>query len=273
MGRFSLQYPRESINTVKRYNAHAVYALETIHKIVNTCPILHISFTSPTQPFPVTLPMIGQMGSFDRPSSGLGDPLEIYLHGYVSSRLMNTCQKANNEKPSEANDASTEGMPVCVAASQIDGLVLTLASFSHNYNYRSAVLYGYATPVKDEEEKLYAMELITNSIVPDRWHHTRLPITNAEMQSTGILKVRITSGSAKISAGQATDDKTDMSNESMLNSTWTGVLPISSTIGDPVSSDYNRVELPNYISEFIEDTNSDNKELSLKAAHGERRAM
>ncbi|KAH6887685.1 hypothetical protein B0T10DRAFT_539035 [Thelonectria olida] len=270
MGHFNLEYPKEAVNTVKRYNAHAVYALETIHRIVNTCQILHVSFTTTTQPFPVTLPMIGQMGSYDRPSADLGDPLDIYLHGYVSSRLMNTCRGSTND---EANGDNNEGMPVCIAASHVDGLVLALASYSHNYNYRSTVLYGYATPVKDEEEKLYAMELITNSVVPDRWRHTRQPITNAEIQSTGILKVRISSGSAKISAGQATDDKTDMSNEAMLDSTWTGVLPIYSTMGEPVPSSYNRVKLPTYVSEFAGDYNADNKELSLKAAQGERRAL
>lgn len=267
MGHFNLEYPKDATNTVKRYNAHAVYALETIHKIVNTCPILHISFTTTTQPFPVTLPMIGQMGSYERPSADLGDPLDLYLHGYVSSRLMNTC------KSTTGDEANNQGMPVCIAASHVDGLVLTLASYSHNYNYRSTILYGYATPVQDEEEKLYAMELITNSVVPDRWRHTRQPITRAESQSTGILKVRISSGSAKISAGQATDDKTDMANEAMLDSTWTGVLPIYSTMGEPVASPYNRIKVPGYIAEYAGDYNSDNKELSLKAAEGERRAL
>ncbi|KAI5459066.1 hypothetical protein BGZ63DRAFT_390231 [Mariannaea sp. PMI_226] len=270
MGRFNLEYPKEAVNTVKRYNAHAVYSLETIHKIVNDSQILHISFNTPSQPFPVTLPMIGQMGSFDRPSADLGDPLDLYLHGYVSSRLMNTCKSSLND---ETSGSEHQGMPVCVAASHVDGLVLTLASFSHNYNYRSTVLYGYANPVIDEDEKLYAMELITNSVVPERWDHTRLPITKAEIQSTGILKVRITSGSAKISAGQATDDKTDMANEAMLDSTWTGVLPIYPTMGEPVPSEYNRVKLPSYISDFSNDFNKDHKELSLKAAEGDRRAL
>ncbi|KAH7155925.1 hypothetical protein EDB81DRAFT_785796 [Dactylonectria macrodidyma] len=270
MGVRNLEYPKETTNTVKRYNAHAVYALETIHRIVNSSQILHVSFNTPSQPFPVTLPMIGQMGSFDRPSADLGDPLELYLHGYVSSRLMNTCKDSTS---GDSTPAGPKGMPVCIAASHVDGLVLTLTSYSHNYNYRSSVLFGYATHVTDEEEKLYAMELITNSVVPDRWRHTRLPPTKAEIQSTGILKVRIASGSAKISAGQASDDKSDMANEAMLDSTWTGVLPIYQTMGAPVPSSYNRVDLPDYVSEFANDYNTDNMELSLDAAKGERRAL
>lgn len=48
-------------------------------------------------------------------------------------------------------------MPVCFAASHVDGLVLARSAFNHSYNYRSAVLFGHAAPVVDEREKLYAM--------------------------------------------------------------------------------------------------------------------
>jgi nitroimidazol reductase NimA-like FMN-containing flavoprotein (pyridoxamine 5'-phosphate oxidase superfamily) len=75
--------------------------------------------------------MIGQMGSFTHPSRGLGDPLDCYLHGYVSSRIMNLSRKEG-----------IKGLPVCIAASKVDGLVLTLTPNSHNYNYRSSVLFG-----------------------------------------------------------------------------------------------------------------------------------
>lgn len=85
-------------------------------------------------------------------------------------------------------------------------------------------------------------------ILPNRWRHTRLPITKAEMQSTGILKVRITPGSAKVSAGQASNDKVDMNNQSMLNSTWTGVLLIFHALGEPVTSGYYPLELLSYIA-------------------------
>ncbi|KAF5013281.1 hypothetical protein FDECE_710 [Fusarium decemcellulare] len=267
MARHKLQYPKDSTNTIKRYKVHGVYELEHVHRIVNSCPILHISFNSPSQPFPVVLPMIGQLGSFERPSADINDPLNLYLHGYVSSRIMNLSQTTS------VDGEEFQGMPVCVAASQVDGLVLTLASYSHNYNYRSAVIFGYATIVKEEEEKLYAMELITNSVVPDRWKHTRLPPLPSEMQSTNILKVRIASASAKISAGQATDEKHDLNNDQIVDSTWTGVLPIRQTFGDPVPSPYNRVEIPSYITDFTKDSNDERKRLSFDAAQGERRAL
>src|SRR5579859_6191117 len=51
----------------------------------------------------------------------------------------------------------------------VDGLVLTFTPYSHNYNYRSAMLHGTATyldPITDYQEKLFAMELITNHVFP-----------------------------------------------------------------------------------------------------------
>ncbi|KAK0385242.1 hypothetical protein NLU13_7718 [Sarocladium strictum] len=274
MGRYELEYPKDANNTVKRHNergwsikpaqslyhhhltdspAAAIYALKTIHSLVNASPLLHISFTPPDSAFPTILPMIGQMGSFDRPSASISDPLDLYIHGYVSSRVMKVAR-------------SGKGLPVCVAVSFVDGYVLALSAFNHSYNYRSAVLFGHATIVEDQDEKLYALELITDGFLPGRWNNTRLPPLGAEMQSTSVLKVKIESGSAKFRDGQASDDKHDLENETALNSTWTGVIPIHQTYGDPIASSYNRVEFPGYATEFIEESNKENKEHCVKAA-------
>lgn len=189
--------------------------------------------------------MIGTMGSFENKSAGLGDYLDLYLHGYVSHRIMNTARGANGE----------EGMPVTVAASHADGLVLALSAFSHSYNYRSAVLFGHATSVEDEAEKLYAMEIITNKVLPGRWDHTRLPLTKTEVKSTGILKVRIASGSAKIRTGQVSDERKDMKDEDALNSIWTGVVPVYQAAGEPVPGPYNRVDVPEHVSGYVRSFN------------------
>ncbi|KAH7312339.1 hypothetical protein B0I35DRAFT_53314 [Stachybotrys elegans] len=255
MPHHTLQYPKNAANTVRRIGERGNYELEKIHGIVNSSLLLHVSFNPPDSPFPVTLPMIGQMGAFSRPSADIGDPMDLYIHGYVSSRIMNLTR-----------NGVEEGMPVCVAASHVDGIVLALSAFSHSYNYRSAVLFGYATLVEDDAEKDYAMELITNSVVPDRWSHTRLPPRKSEMQSTSILKVKITSGSAKIRAEGAHDDKHDMENKETVSSIWTGVLPIHQTIGEAIPSSYNAVELPTHISQFTSDFNAEGKAYSTDVA-------
>lgn len=262
MGRHTLEYPKTKDNTVRRHNERAIYALETIHRLINSSQLLDVSFNPPDSPFPVILPMIGHMGSFDRPSADIGDPLDLYLHGYVSSRMMNVARATDKDKP---EGDKQQGLPVCVSASHVDALILATSAFNHSYNYRSVVLFGYATLVEDEAEKMYAMELITNGVIPDRWKTSRQPPTKAEMQSTSILKVTITSGSAKFRDGGVSDDKHDLENAEAQSSVWTGVLPVFSSIGEPLPTTYNKVEVPANVTEFIKDYNTENKEYVLSA--------
>lgn len=108
--------------------------------------------------------MIGQMGSFARPSADVGDVLDLYLHGYVSSRMVNRARVAGTKSEDEGEDNHDEkkekkekkGLPLTVAATHVDGLVLSLTPYSHSYNYRSAVLFGHAEVVTDAAEKLWA---------------------------------------------------------------------------------------------------------------------
>lgn len=237
----------------------ASYALKAIHGLINSSQLLNVSFNPPNSPFPVILPMIGQMGSFDRPSADLGDPLDLYLHGYVSSRMFNTGRAASSDS------AQPDGMPVCVAASHVDGLVLALSAFASSYNYRSVVLFGHATIVEDNAEKLYAMELITDSVVPGRWANSRLPPTNGELQSTAILRVKIASGSAKFRDGGVGDEKQDLENEQVVNSYWTGVVPVHQVMPEPIPAPHNKIEVPRYLSEYIKDFNDESRNTAIDA--------
>ncbi|KAK0708341.1 hypothetical protein B0H67DRAFT_590041 [Lasiosphaeris hirsuta] len=260
MPRQELEYPNEPYSTVKRLSARGRYSLKTIHQIVNSSHMLHVSFNSSDSPFPAILPMIGQMGSFDRPSADLDDVLELYLHGYVSSRIINLT-RATPSDPS-----TPKGLPLSVAASHVDGLVLALTPNSHSLNYRSAVLFGHATLVTDVAEKLYAMELITNAIVPDRWRHTRVPPNAAEMQSTSVLRMRIATGSAKIRTGAPHDERGDIEDEELLERVWTGVVPMYQVFGEPVSGPYNKVEgVPGYLGEYAREANADSKRAAEEA--------
>ena len=82
--------------------------------------------------------------------------------------------------------------------------MLSLTPNSHSYNYRSAVLHGVATLVTDTAEKLWAMELITNSVCPGRYQNSRVPPDAAEMSSTQIMRMKVDSGSAKVREGIST---------------------------------------------------------------------
>lgn len=196
------------------------------------------------------------MGSFSRPSASLADPLDLYLHGYISSRIMNLSRSSTNP-----------GLPVCIAASRVDGLVLTLSPNTHNYNYRSAVLFGHASLVDATDEKLWAMQLITDSVVPGRWANTRVPPNAAEMASTQILRVRIDSGSAKVREGVPTDEKCDLDSEEVMRSVWTGVIPVYERFGEPVSGPYNQVlEVPEHVRGYRERFNMESERYAEGAA-------
>lgn len=154
--------------------------------------------------------------------------------------------------------AAKPGIPVCIAATKVDGLVLSLTPNSHSYNYRSAVLFGYAMPVMDVEEKVWAMEKITEKVLEGRWKETRIPPNAAEMQSTQILKVVVESGSGKVRDGPPGDERGDLEDEELLERCWTGVVPMKEVLGEPVASKYNRVEeVPGYVREFVEDWNGE----------------
>ncbi|KAF2008059.1 hypothetical protein P154DRAFT_419743 [Amniculicola lignicola CBS 123094] len=254
-------YPSQGFNTVNRYKHQATYDVETIHTIVNTTPVLHVSFVpDPSIPAPIVLPMIGQMGLSPTDQAAGSEDWKCYLHGYVSSRLMRLAD--------DAVKRGEQGLPLCVAATKVDGFVLTLTPNSHNYNYRSAVLQGFATIVEDTAEKIWAMELITNAVVPDRYANTRVPPDGAEMQSTRILKMKITGASGKVREGVPEDERKDMKREDVLDSVWTGVIPVYEKLGEPQPGPYNRVkEVPEHVRKFVDGENERREKYAFEAAH------
>src|SRR5947207_2709892 len=114
---------------------------------------------------------------------------------------------------------------------KVDGIVLSLTPNTHSYNYRSAILHGYASLVISDEEKLWAMEVITNSVVPKRWSNSRVPPDRAELDSTRVLRVRIESGSGKVREGMPSDEKKDLDRADVLDKVWTGVVPMWEQLG------------------------------------------
>ena len=240
--------------------------------------------------------MVGVAASFDHPSASPNEPLDVYLHGYVSSRLMNLSrtsasantatagssgpQTADPLTAAPANPATTNdptppnGLPVTISATKVDGLVLTLTPFTHDINYRSATLFGYASLVTSTEEKLWAMEAITNSVVSDHWRHTRVPPDGAEMQSTSILKVKVVGGSGKVRVGGPRDEKKDLVRDDVRRSVWTGVIPVWEHFGEPavcegVAEGDERENLvkdvPRHVVDFARERREENERYAIQA--------
>ncbi|KAF2184925.1 hypothetical protein K469DRAFT_688506 [Zopfia rhizophila CBS 207.26] len=243
-------YAKTSLNTVNRYRGRGQYEYQQVYPIVDEAPILHVAFhSSPDQDdfaFPVILPMLGCTGNFEEEQNNDGRRA-IYLHGYVSSRIMRLTRK--NTTSDDDAGAEPSGIPVCVSATLMDGIVLALTPNHHSCNYRSAVAFGHAQVVEDEPERLWAMELITNNLVPDRWQHTRYP-NKTELKSTGILRIDIHSASAKVRSGTTGEAREDLRDEAMRRKVWAGVVPSRMVYGTPLPAPTNMFPgTPEYIED------------------------
>jgi len=230
------------------------YDVDLIHGIINACPILHVSFSTPSHDgepsFPTILPMLGAIGQFRDDN----EP-HVYLHGSSVARLFRLT--ANSE------------VALSVCGTLFDGYVLALAPFHNSCNYRSAVCFGHGNVTTDPEEILFALKLITNNTIPERWENSRSTPTKSELTSTGVLKMRIETASAKTRAGGPSDEKSDLKDAELVNRTWIGVVPTYTVLGEPVEGENNRVkQVPEYISDWVADVNSLNEQKAIDAIDG-----
>jgi len=141
---------------------------------------------------------------------------------------------------SSANGAfwAADGQRVCVTVTHLDGLVAARSVFSHSVNYRSAVIFGTASVVTDEDERWQALRVITDHLIPGRWAAARQPTTK-EMAATAVMSLPLTEASVKIRTGMPKDDPEDLELD-----VWAGVLPVSVTFGEPVPDPEQRGEIP-----------------------------
>ncbi|QIW95610.1 hypothetical protein AMS68_001128 [Peltaster fructicola] len=234
-------YPVDERSKGVRLAKRTAYDVDQVRDLINEATILHVSFNAPLKEppqFPTVLPMLGAIGTYEG-----DDEQSIYLHGSSAARLF----KLTDGKE----------LPLCVCATLFDGWVLALAPFHNSCNYRSAVAFGYGTVVTDPEECIYALRLITNNGIPERWENSRSPPTKAEITSTGVLKVRIETASVKTRTGGPSDEKADMQNPDVADKTWVGVVPAYQMLGDPVATEHNKVkQVPEYLDDWVADANS-----------------
>ena len=133
---------------------------------------------------------------------------------------------------------AADGQQVCVTVTHLDGLVCARSVFTHSVNYRSAVVFGTATMVLDEDERWQALRIITDHLIPGRWAAARQP-TRKEMAATAVLSVPLTEASVKIRTGMPKDEPEDLGLD-----VWAGVLPVWVTFGEPEPDPLLREEIP-----------------------------
>jgi nitroimidazol reductase NimA-like FMN-containing flavoprotein (pyridoxamine 5'-phosphate oxidase superfamily) len=141
---------------------------------------------------------------------------------------------------SSANGAfsAAAGQQVCVTVTHMDGIVCARSVFSHSVNYRSAVVFGTAAVVTEEDERWQALRLITDHLVPGRWAAARQP-TRKELAATTVLSLPLAEASVKIRAGMPKDEPEDLGLD-----VWAGVLPMTVTWGEPQADPLLCAEIP-----------------------------
>jgi hypothetical protein len=190
----------------------------TIEAIFDEALVSHLGVTD--NGLPVVIPTLHvRVGS------------HVYLHGSAASRALR----------------ESKGAEVCLTATLVDGLVLTRAVMHHSANYRSAMLFGVAEWIDDEEEKLTALEALVEKLVPGRWGDARVP-TAKELRATALLRIPLEEASAKVRTGPPVDDEEDMGLP-----VWAGVVGLRTVAGEPEPDELLApgIQPPAYLAEML----------------------
>ncbi|MFD1826168.1 MULTISPECIES: pyridoxamine 5'-phosphate oxidase family protein [Mumia] len=119
------------------------------------------------------------------------------------------------------------GAPVSVAVTALDGIVVARSTFESSLHYRSAVLFGAASVLPDDEQ-VAALDRLTDALIPGRAAEVR-PSTRRELAATLVLGLPIERWSLKVSDGWPEDEDDDIAGEA-----WAGVVPLREVAGAPV---------------------------------------
>ncbi len=191
---------RTDRSRLRRLPKRGSHDAATIHAILDAGFLAHVGFVVDGQPFVIPT-LYGRDGD------------TLYLHGSAASRMLRQLGA---------------GVPVCVAVTLVDGLVLARSAFHHSVNYRSVVVFGSAHPVEVPAEKTRALRVISEHLLPGRWDDVRAP-TAKELKATSVLALPIEEASAKLRAGPPLDEEADYALP-----VWAGVLPLALEAGTPI---------------------------------------
>jgi nitroimidazol reductase NimA-like FMN-containing flavoprotein (pyridoxamine 5'-phosphate oxidase superfamily) len=203
---------------VKRLPKRGKYERETVFAILDAGFVCHVGFNVDGQPYVIPT-NYGRSGD------------TVYLHGSAASRMLRTL---------------SEGVPVSVTVTHVDGLVLARSAFHHSVNYRSVVILGTARLVTDPTEKMEALRVFTEHVMKGRWDDVRQP-TEQELKATTVLALPLEEVSAKVRTGGPIDDEADYSLP-----VWAGVLPLETVAKEPLADPQRKNDpaVPEYLKKY-----------------------
>jgi nitroimidazol reductase NimA-like FMN-containing flavoprotein (pyridoxamine 5'-phosphate oxidase superfamily) len=212
--------PNSERTTLHRYAHRAAYDRGTVDGILDEGFVCHVGLHT-NRGFPVVIPLAyGRNGDV------------VYLHGSAASRLFRGARATEVE--------------ICMTVTFVDGLVVARSTYNTDINYRSVVIIGHATEVKDLNEKRAGLDRLVDHIIPGRSVDARPP-TEKELRSTMLLKLPLAESSAKVRTGWPLDEEEDYELD-----IWAGVIPMSTTIEPARADPALRVDapMPAYVARY-----------------------
>jgi len=183
-----------------RHPERAVGDMRAVHEILDSEAVCHVAFTLDGWPYAI-------------PTVHARDGDRLLIHGSTLSRMLG---------------GLAAGIPACVTVTVIDGIVCARSAFHHSLNYRSAMVFGTATPVRGHDEKLAAMRAIVEHVLPGRWSEVRHP-KPTELRATEIVALPLNQATAKVRTGGPIESPADLKKR-----VWSGVLPLHTHVDAPV---------------------------------------
>ena len=142
-----------------------------LRRLLDEVAVGHAGFVTGGQPF--VLPIAVARDSDD-----------VLLHGSTGSRWLRLL---------------AQGIPVSLAVTALDGLLVARSAFESSMHYRSAVLFGRCVTV-DGDAKVAALDLITDALIPGRVAEVRRPSAK-ELAATLVLRMEVQEWTVKVSDG------------------------------------------------------------------------
>jgi nitroimidazol reductase NimA-like FMN-containing flavoprotein (pyridoxamine 5'-phosphate oxidase superfamily) len=211
-------YPATARTTPSRKRERATYDRAAIHAVLDEALICHLAYL--VDGAPVVIPTI---------HARHGDVL--YVHASSGARVMRL--------------AGAAGIPVAVAVTLLDALVLARSQFNHSMNYRSVSVHGVAHLVTDVDERATALAAVVEHVAPGRSADSR-PGDAKELAATAVLRVPLAEAVLKARGGGVGDDAADLALPH-----WAGLVPVHTVFGAPEpAAGLDGRSLPDYLTEF-----------------------
>jgi len=187
-------------STLRRHRERARHDPAELYALLDSALICHLGLMQDNAP--VVLP------------TGYGrDGDTLYLHGSSGAASLL---------------AASQGTPICVTVTRLDGVVYARSAFHHSLNYASAVIHGVARKLTGQEAR-HGLRVLVEHLAPGSWAHSRQP-TRKELAAATVLALSLHEASVKVRTGPPVDDESDVA----AGTAWAGVLPLVSSWRPPV---------------------------------------